>query len=350
MNETTAPKKSRKRLIQMLFGAVVMVLTFAFLIPRIANYSDVWLAARSMTPAQLTLLIVVAAWNLVTFAPSWQVALPGLRYRQSLEVTFASTAVANVMPAGSAVSFGISWAMLREWGFEGRAVARAMILTGVWNHLLNVGFPLIALLMLTLDGGKSPILTRAAIAGAVLFVLSIGVLVLILRSPAQARRVGHWWDRVATAVLRPLRKRPIVGSADALERFRTDSIILLRRRWLALTAAALLGTLSVFLVLLVAVRVTGIGAAQLDLIEVFTAWSLVRLLTALPITPGGIGIAELGLVGMLTQLGGDEAAVVAAVLLFRALTFLPPIVLGMLVAFTWRRHPHPSLDGLGSPT
>jgi len=329
----------------MLFGAAVMVLTFAFLIPRIANYGDVWRAARAMTARQVALLVVVAVWNMVTFAPSWQVALPGLRYRQSLEVTFASTAVANVVLAGSAVSFGISWAMLREWGFDGRAVARAMILTGVWNHLLNVGFPLIALVMLTLDGGESPILTRAAVIGAALFVLSIGVLVLILRSASQARRVGHWWDRVATSTLRVLRKGPVVGSADSLERFRDDSIALLRRRWLALTAAALLGTLSVFLVLLVAVRVTGTGAGQLDLIEVFTAWSLVRLLTALPITPGGIGITELGLVGMLTQLGGDEAAVVAAVLMFRALTFLPPIVLGMVVAFTWRHgHPRSVLD------
>jgi putative heme transporter len=64
----------------------------------------------------------------------------------------------------------------------------------------------------------------------------------------------------------------------------------------------------------------------------------VRLLTALPLSPGGIGITELGLVGTLTQFGGGEANVVAAVLLFRALTLLPPIGIGALVAFTWRRH------------
>ncbi|MEO8696143.1 MAG: hypothetical protein ABI658_21680, partial [Acidimicrobiales bacterium] len=54
--------------------------------------------------------------------------------------------------------------------------------------------------------------------------------------------------------------------------------------------------------------------------------------------PGGIGITELGLVGTLTQFGGEEAKVVAAVLLFRALTVLPPIVIGAFVAFTWRHH------------
>jgi uncharacterized membrane protein YbhN (UPF0104 family) len=40
----------------------------------------------------------------------------------------------------------------------------------------------------------------------------------------------------------------------------------------------------------------------------------------------------------LTQFGGEEAKVVAAVLLFRALTLLPPIIIGAIVAFTWRRN------------
>jgi uncharacterized protein (TIRG00374 family) len=98
------------------------------------------------------------------------------------------------------------------------------------------------------------------------------------------------------------------------------------------------GTMSVFLVLIVALRVTGVETGTVTLIEAFTAWSLVRLLTALPLTPGGIGITELGLVGTLTQFGGEEAKVVAAVLLFRALTVLPPIGIGAIVAFTWRRN------------
>ena len=105
-----------------------------------------------------------------------------------------------------------------------------------------------------------------------------------------------------------------------------------------MTACVVVGTMSVFLVLLVALRVTGVGSHDVTIIEAFTAWSLVRLLTALPLTPGGIGITELGLVGTLTSFGGEEAKIVAAVLLFRALTLLPPIIIGALVAFTWRRH------------
>ena len=57
-----------------------------------------------------------------------------------------------------------------------------------------------------------------------------------------------------------------------------------------------------------------------------------RLLTAIPITPGGLGIVELGLTGTLVGFGGARDEVVAAVLLYRALTFLPPLPLGLLAA------------------
>jgi uncharacterized protein (TIRG00374 family) len=287
---------------------------------------------------QVALLVAVAALNVLTFAPDWMVLLPGLRLRQALEVTMASTAVANVVPAGGAVSFAISWTMFREWGFEGRAVARALILNGISNNLLNVGYPVLAIVLLTTTGETNAFLTRAAIVGVVVFVLSIGSLIAIVHGEKQAIRAGNLWDRVASFALRLIKRGPVRGSGPALARFRADSIELIRRRWWAMILCVVVGTMTVFLVMIVALRVTGIHSGDISIIEAFTAWSLVRLLTALPLTPGGIGITELGLVGTLTQFGGEEAKVVAAVLLFRALTLLPPIIIGAIVAFTWRHH------------
>ena len=333
-----ANRRRRVKLLQLGLGVVVMVVTFAIFVPRIATYGSVWDAVRSMKPWQVGLLAAVATLNVLTFAPDWMVLLPGLRFRQALEVTMASTAVANVVPAGGAVSFAISWTMFREWGFEGRAVARALILNGIWNNLLNVGYPVVAVLLLTSTGEHNAFLTRAAIVGVVVFALGIGSLVAIMHSEKQAIRAGRVWDRLATLALRLFRRGPVQGSGATLARFREDSIELVRRRWYAMTACVVVGTMSVFLVLLVALRVTGVSSHDVTIIEAFTAWSLVRLLTALPLTPGGIGITELGLVGTLTSFGGEEAKIVAAVLLFRALTLLPPIIIGALVAFTWRRH------------
>ncbi|HEU4942315.1 MAG TPA: lysylphosphatidylglycerol synthase domain-containing protein, partial [Gaiellaceae bacterium] len=61
----------------------------------------------------------------------------------------------------------------------------------------------------------------------------------------------------------------------------------------------------------------------------FAAWSLARLLGTIPITPGGVGVVELSLTGALVGFGGNNAGVVAAVLVYRFLTMVPTIVLGL---------------------
>jgi uncharacterized protein (TIRG00374 family) len=130
-------------------------------------------------------------------------------------------------------------------------------------------------------------------------------------------------------------RRPSWG--DAAVRFRNQSVDLIRRRWGYLTIATILGHITVYLVLLAALRAVGVGPSEVSALEAFASWSLVRILTAIPITPGGLGVVELGLTGALVAFGGDQEAVVAAVLVYRALTMVPPIALGGLCLVIWRR-------------
>ena len=104
----------------------------------------------------------------------------------------------------------------------------------------------------------------------------------------------------------------------------------------------MVSSLAVFAVFIVSLRVLDVPASEVSTVEAFAAWALVRLLGSVPITPGGIGIIELGLTGALVAFGGGNAEVVAAVLVFRALTMLPTLALGLIAAFTWRRQ-HPDL-------
>ena len=79
---------------------------------------------------------------------------------------------------------------------------------------------------------------------------------------------------------------------------------------------------------------------------VLAAFAFGRLLTAVPITPGGLGVIELGYVVALS-VGVDDmttAQITAAVLVFRALTFIPPIFIGAGCYLFWQqnkswRHP-----------
>jgi uncharacterized protein (TIRG00374 family) len=132
------------------------------------------------------------------------------------------------------------------------------------------------------------------------------------------------------------RPRTFAWGDDAI-RFRELSEGLVRRRWPHLTIATAVGHLSSFVVLLFCLRAVGIDADVISGVECFAAFSVIRLLAAVPLTPGGLGVVELGLTGIFVGLGGDQGAVVAAVLLFRVLTLVPVILIGVGCFLIWKR-------------
>ncbi len=316
---------------------LVVVLAFVLVLPRVADYGDVWGEVSTLDARWIAALLAVATVNVLTFAPPWSAALPGLSLRHALTVSLSSTAVANVAPGGDAVGLAMTFGMLRGWGFERARVALALVVFTVWNQLVNVVFPLLAVVLLAATGARSALLLNAALIGGAILVLVVGGAVVALRSEAGARRVGRLAQRPLAWALRTARRPPPDDLAETLAAFRTSSLGLIRRRWPALTAATIAGHLTVWIVLDVALRAVDVGADEVSLVESFAAWSLVRLLTAVPITPGGVGIVELGLTGMLVGFGGPNAEVVTAVLLYRALTFVPPIPLGLALSLTYRR-------------
>jgi uncharacterized membrane protein YbhN (UPF0104 family) len=318
-------------------GIAVLVVTFVFVLPRIANYRDVWAVVKDLSWQQIGVLLAATAANLATYAPPWMAALPGLRFRQAFVLTQASTASTYVLPGGAAVGMGVSYGMLRGWGFTGRPVTLALALTGIWNQFAMLAFPVVALALLTLSKEQNPLLqTVAFIAFAVLVVAAAGFAVGFA-SDRVAKWVGDTGARVVTRLLRVIRRQPVKWDGDSFVSFRHETVGLLKRRGLALTLATLAGQLTVFIVLLACLRVFGVTAGEVTLIEAFAAWSLARLLGSLPITPGGLGIVEVGLTGALVGFGGNNAEVVAAVLVYRFLTIVPTLLLGLGAAATYRR-------------
>jgi uncharacterized protein (TIRG00374 family) len=323
-----------------LLGLGFVALVFLVLLPRIASYRDVLDAIKQLTWKDGLALGVAVLVNVATFAPPWMAALPGLRFWPALVVTQASTAASSVVPGGEAVGLGLSIAMLRAWKFERSAVALATIVVTVWNVFAKVGFPLLAIGLLAIEGGADDTLSLLApIAFVLLLVLLVGVIAAVW-SDAQARRIGGWAQRVIAPGARLLRREAPVGLGESVARFRGDALALLRRRWYWLTLATAVGHLSTFALLLVLLRALGVPSDEISVVEAFAAWSLTRLLTLIPITPGGLGLIELGMSGALLAFGGRNADVVAAVLLYRLLTWLPTLAVGLPSAFIWRRlHP-----------
>lgn len=316
--------------------AVVGVM-FAVVLPRLADYGAVWEEMRSLDPEWLAALAAAAVVNVLTFAPPWMAAMPALRFRHAMVLTQTSTALSSIVPGGDAIGMGVSFAMLRAWGFSGHAVATAVAVTGLWNQLVNVGIPVLSLALLALEGERNALLETASLVGLAVLAVVVGGLVLAMRGDRQAERVGLAFARALRPVARLVRRPFTDRLPDAAVRFRRETLGLLRARWHVITLASLVGHLSVYAVLLIALRAVGVGGSEVSWLEALAAWSLVRLLTAVPITPGGLGLVELGLSTTLIAFGGPDAGVVAAVLLYRTLTYLPPIVLGTVLGLGWRR-------------
>jgi len=340
--ELKPPRRDRRRLIKrgvlIALSVGVIVATFAYFLPSIANYADVWKVVKGLSWEWVVALVVATCINLATFAPPWMIALPGLGFIRAMALTQASTALSLVFPGGAAVGMAGSYGITRRWGFPARDVARSLTIVSLWSQLINFAFPIVAVFLLTIEGDElTPALAIAAFVGVAVLGVVVTGLVLVLLSNRLARELGDVAARFTSWALALVRRGPVKWGGENFKRFRDGVGDFLVRKWPWLTLATLAGNLSVFAVLLVSLRALDVPASQVTVIEAFAAWALIRLIGSIPITPGGIGIIELGLTGALVGFGGSNASVVAAVLVYRFLTVVPTLTLGLLASLTLRR-------------
>ena len=327
---------SWRRLLVAAGSVAVVVVAFAFVLPRLASYGEVWRSLQRLSWPWIAALVASTAVNVLTFALPWMVALPGLRFLNALSLTQASTAVSLVVPGGAPVGMAASFAMLRSWGLAGRSAGLAVALTGIWSQLSTFLFPLMAAGLLAVTGAVSGQLEVTAITGVVLVAAVFVLLAAALLYPAAAYRIGEGAAGIVSRLRRLVRRPPVVWGGAALVRFRAESLDLVRHRWAVLTIATAANQLTGFVMFELSLRAVGVSYGQVSPAESFAGWSVARLLSSLPITPGGIGVVEIGMAGMLIGFGGPSGSVAAAVLIYRFLSIVPTILLGLVATATWR--------------
>jgi putative heme transporter len=342
---TTQPAIARPRPGRKIFRAAVsaalVAAIFGFALPRFASYRSVWASMSAMTWPQALLLGAAAA---ASMASTWLMicsVLPSIRLREAAVVNLGSSAVANTLPAGGALAMGVSWAMLSSWGISTADYVLYTLVSGIWNVLARLGLPVPALLVLMTVSRPGADLIAAAAAGLALLAIAVAGLGLLLRSESFALRAGRTMQRTAAVAFRLARRQLPPNLAGWPCSFRGRAAALIAARGWPITAATAASNLTLWLVLLACLRGTGLSQAQVPWQTSLAAFAFVRLLTVLPVTPGGLGITELGLVSILAAGAGHRASaqVTAAVLLYRAVTYLAPIPLGALACLSWRHAP-----------
>lgn len=336
MSTSATDRRTLPRALLAAASIAVVGVVFALALPSIARYGAVWQELRSLTPLWIGGLLAAVLLNALTSALPWRVMLPQLGTVWALRITQASTALITVLPGGAPTGMAVSFAMLRSRRIDREAAGLTVALTGIWSQLSTFLFPVFALAAIAAGGELPRTVVWTAVAGLVLVAVAVVVLAAALAGRRRALLVGAAVRAVTATVLRVVRRSPPAWSRTSILRLRRATLRALKEHGLALTLATLANQLTGFLVLDLCLRALGITTGEVSVAESFTAWSLARLIESLPLTPGGLGLVEIGLTGTLIAFGAPHAPLVAAVLLYRALVVVPTLALGGLAGLTWR--------------
>ena len=286
-------------------------------------------------------LIVVSVLRIIAEAWVLDAVLPGLGLWRATLAFLAPSAAASVIPgpADLAARFG----MYSSWGFSANDTGISVMASWVFTTGAKVALPILAAIGLAAVGRANADVETIVIIAAAVLLGGVILLVVLLRSEQLARRLGHWMGRTGKRLVKPFRiDLPDEIEGDLAERFahfRATAGVLIRERWPVASTAALSAQLLQFGILLVSMRGVGITSDQLHWAEIFAAFALIQLITAIPITPGGIGIAEAGYVTLLVVESNRALAdaVTAATLIYRLFSWIIIIPLGGLAWLLWNR-------------
>ena len=247
-----------------------------------------------------TVLALVGLWLLGLWVHTFVLtaAAPSLTHGRALTLNLTGSAVSNVVPLGGAAGVELNRRMMRGWGIDGRAFAGYTVRHQPLGRRVQAaaaggrGGRTQPGRGGRLDAGAGP--PRSS-AGAGFAVVAVGA-GFVLASPRGPVVVGRLVERWARRGLRLVGRDRELGVTAALADVRGLSAGLVAQGWLRMSAGIAGYVALQGLLLGLCLHVTGAGIAWP---AVLAAFAVERALTVVPITPGGVGVADLGLVGVL---------------------------------------------------
>ena len=327
----------RRSLIAAGIGLVVVIFIFGFVLPSFIDYETVFEVLRNLDAVDY---IVLIGAGLILYVPEgalYASLMPGMGLRRGMSAWVASTAVSTTIPGADLV---VRYGMYRSWGFGVEQTMLGIVLSGLMDNIVKFSLPAIAVILLVLSGTAdlSDFLLLAVIALGVLVVGGI-IIVGMVRSEAFTKRLADWAERVANWGLGKLKRDPVEGLSERVVGFRDLAIDVVRERGARALFWSAVGKLWAYVILVLALRTVGIDSSVLSLGQIFIVWVIALLITSIPITPGGIGIAEVVYIYFFTQIAGEQYSdiIAAGVILFRLVQWFLPIPIGWVSVWLWRR-------------
>ena len=326
----------KKTIISAIVAVVFLAIVFLRVIPQIGSYAEAANYIKTMTATSIAGLIGVTLVYLWIYGWPFVAAAPGLRYKAGFIINQSAFAVSNGVPAGGALGLGLQYAQLTSYKITPTAATAAIGATGIWSVFITLFLPVTGVTALSLSGENSGKYVTGAVVGLIVLIAAVGIFALILRSEAIAIRIGTFADRVVNGLLHRFKKGSSVDVSSQIIRLRRDTVGLVMRRWHVITIAQIAVSWSQFAILYAALVAISGSSATIPLLAAYGCWAISQLGILIPITPGGLGTVDAALIALLTSVGVDNGAATAAALVWRASSYIPQIIIGLVCIFYWR--------------
>lgn len=338
----TAPPKAqldkKKSIILGVIGLAFIVLIFWKVIPTIGSYSEALEALQNMGWPAVVIIVLAVLLYLAVYGFPFVAATPGLKYWQGQQVNQAAFAISNGVPAGGAVGLAVQYGMLASYSITPAATTSAIAVVGLWSVFVTLGFPIIGVGALILGGADGGAYVTVALIGFGVLVAAIVVLALIVRSEPLARRLGELGNKVCRPFGRWIKSLRTLDLVPAILSFRTNIYGLVTTRWMWITLAQCGVFVTQFLILYTCLRgVEGWSDSGTPFLIAFGAFAVSQVGLMIPITPGGVGTVDAFMIAILTAFGTTDGAATAADLVWRAASFVPQIIIGVIALILWYR-------------
>jgi uncharacterized protein (TIRG00374 family) len=318
--------------------ALVAGVSLYLLLPSLLAVFASWRSLADLTWYWAVLALVSEAASLVSL---WQLNRITLHERSWFVVgcsQLTGNAVGRILPGGSATAAAVGVGMLRQAGVEPANAAASLTASTILQLSTRLALPLLTLPTILAGVQVEHGLQVAAYLGLGVLALMIAVGVLQFTFDRPVELVGRAVQWLLNRTTR--RHRPVSGLPQGLLRVRDFVRTTFGGRWQGAVLSAAGGTGFDFLALLCAIRAVGVdGRPSLILL----AYAGAGVLTLIPLTPGGLGFVEAGLVGLLTLAGIPVGDALLATLTYRLASYWLPIPAGGIAYLLFRRRYPPAV-------
>ena len=330
MHKASTWKRARTGLLLVATGISLYVF-----LPSLLAVASSWRALEHVEwPFALLVLVCEAA----SFVCLWELDRIALRTRAWFPVAasqLSGNVAGRILPGGGATATAFSVSMLRRAGINTGEATAALGTSTLLQVATALALPILALPAVL---GGAPVSHDLAAAAY----LGIAVLAALLAAAQAAFLFDEPLELVGRAtqwlINHTIRRRtPLSGLSQKLIADRDFIRTTVGERWRAATLAAVGNTAFDYFALLFALH--AVGASPRPSLVVL-AYAAAELLALIPLTPGGLGFVEAGLVGMLTLAGAPAHDALTATLLYRLVAYWLPLPLGGIAYVLFRLRYH----------